>query len=116
MKYSIDSLGNKKYRLIMQAYLRAIAEIVENSKDLGQQEFAQKIWDENTKDSAYKIWKDVRRVNQQTRKPLRMIGAEEAMKMADVLGENFEYLIVVARANLALGKYQDLLNLFFDQD
>lgn len=114
--YDFNSLGNLKYRLYVQAYLREITEIVENSNTWGQQQFAEAVWDDCTKKTAYKTWKDVRRLNHQTLKPARMTGIEEAIKMAEILGENYEYLTVVARANLASGKYPDLLNIFFNRE
>ena len=104
---AIELKQSDKFFILRLAYLKLIHDIVEQRGGLTQQDFASKIWNNHV--GSYQIWKNVRHVIG-TNKTKRVLGMDEAMKMADFLGEVYEFLIVKARTRLVSGMYPELMS------
>lgn len=78
-----------------QAFVELVAERVE-ARGWKKVEFAVQIWPKSTRKAASSKWSDIRGKASNTGKP-QSIGLAEAIRMAQVIGYDLTYLMVLAQ-------------------
>lgn len=81
---------------------RAFVELVRKKADAGgykKGEFAAKVWSDDTPKSAGRRWSVMRNTAKNTGRPQGVL-LSDASRMAEALGENLGYLLVVAEAKV----------------
>lgn len=88
-----------------QAFVELVAERVE-ARGWKKVEFAVQVWPKSTRKAASSKWSDIRGRASNTGKP-QSIGLAEAIRMAQAIGYDLTYLMVLAQERVreeALGK------------
>lgn len=81
--------------VIEEAFISIVADRVEK-RGISHKEFAQSVWPDAPKATAFGRWRDMRKYAYRTGKPMT-VSLENAFRMAAYFGEDICYLLVLAQ-------------------
>ncbi len=91
--------------VIEEAFIQIIAERIE-ARGISHKEFAESVWPDAPKTTAFGRWRDMRKYAYRTGKPMT-VSLENALRMSAYFGEDICYLLVLAQEYAA---QHDLMN------